>query len=96
MDTILLDGRTSYEINDKVDVFARGGVLGSDHFKEQQYSAGEGISVTVKDNVRIGVGYNETGFKDKDLDADKQNTDGFFVNLMWASDLLPLDAMDAF
>ncbi len=80
--TVLLDGRTRYEINDTVDVFVRGGVLGSDHFNEQQYSAGVGVNVTLKKNLRIGVGYNETGFKDKDLDADKQNEEGFFVNLM--------------
>jgi opacity protein-like surface antigen len=86
MDVVLLDGKTSYAIDDRVDLFVRAGVLGSEHFDEQHYSAGLGVNMTVKDNIRIGLGYNDSGFDDEDLDIDKQNADGFFVNLTLKAD----------
>jgi predicted porin len=85
-DTALFDGKASYALNDKVDVYARGGVIASDHFNEQQYSAGIGANMTIDRNLRVGVGYNNSGFNDKDLDPDKQNKDGFFVNLILKAD----------
>jgi outer membrane protein OmpA-like peptidoglycan-associated protein len=37
-------------------------------------------------NLQLGVAYNTKGFKDEDLDPDKQNKDGFFVNLTLKAD----------
>jgi opacity protein-like surface antigen len=81
-DAALLDGKTSYAINDKVDVYARAGVIASNHFNERHYSTGIGANVTVDKNLRVGIGYNNSGFNDQDLDPDQQNKNGFFVNLI--------------
>jgi uncharacterized repeat protein (TIGR01451 family) len=85
-DTVLFDGKASYALNDKVDVYAHGGVMASDHFNEQQYSAGIGANMTIDRNLRVGIGYNNSGFNDEELDPDKQNKDGFFVNLILKAD----------
>jgi len=81
IDTILLDGKILYELNDKMDVFIRAGLLASEHFNERQHSVGTGISVTLKENLRVSVGYNQSGFNDEDLDHNKLNKEGVFVNL---------------
>ena len=85
-DVLLMDAKASYGLNNRVDIFARAGVIGSEQFKQQQYSTGLGVNVNVDRNLQIGVAYNMTGFKDKDLDPDKQNKDGFFVNLTLKAD----------
>ena len=93
-DTVLLDAKASFGINDKVDVFARGGIVGSNTFDEQQYSAGIGVNVNIDKNMRVGVAYNTTGFKDKDLDPDKQNKAGIFVSLSLKADENMFDWLD--
>jgi uncharacterized repeat protein (TIGR01451 family) len=90
-DTLLIDAKASYAVNDSMDIYAHSGVIGSEHFKERQYSAGLGANMTLDRNLRLGVGYNKIGFNDKDLDADKQNKDGFFVNLILKADETLLD-----
>jgi hypothetical protein len=85
-DAVLLEGKTNYRVNDTFDLYARGGIIGSDHFNEQQYSAGLGANITVDRNLQIGLGYNKSGFNDEDLDPNQHNKAGFFINLILKAD----------
>jgi len=85
-DAVLMDAKARYGINNRVDIFARAGVIGSEQFKQQQYSTGLGVNVNLDRNLQLGIAYNTRGFKDKDLDPDKQNKEGFFVNLTLKAD----------
>ncbi len=85
-DTLLMDAKASYDINHNMDIFAHAGIIGSEQFGEQQYSAGVGANLNLYRNLRLGVAYNSKGFKDNDLDPDQQNKDGLFLNLTLKAD----------
>lgn len=82
----LLDGRITWDINRRFDVDVRGGVLGTDGFNEKNYSFGAGVNYLVKENLRLGIGYNLNGFNDDDLDPENYNDKGFYMGLQYKFD----------
>jgi hypothetical protein len=82
----LLDGRITWDINRRFDVDVRGGVLGTDGFNEKNYSLGAGVNYLVKENLRLGIGYNFNGFNDDDLDPENYNDKGFYMGLQYKFD----------
>ena len=47
---------------------------------------GLGASYLVMHNLRLGLGYNFLGFKDKDLDPQGYNLNGVYFDLMFKFD----------
>ncbi|MBU0653989.1 MAG: DUF11 domain-containing protein [Gammaproteobacteria bacterium] len=78
--TGLADASLNVALTSKVDTELRGGIMHSDG-GETRYSAGAGVNVNVAEDWRLGVGYNATGFEDKDLDPGKQNAEGPYLRL---------------
>jgi uncharacterized repeat protein (TIGR01451 family) len=84
--TTLADGRLIWDINKRFDADIHGGVLATDGLREQQYSTGLGINYLLKQNMRVGAGYNIKGFKDDDLDSEGYNKQGVYVGMQYKFD----------
>ena len=82
----LLGGRILYTINRRWDLDLRGGLLSSDLEEDVRYSAGIGANYLVDKNLRIGAGFNITGFDDEDLDEQKFHSEGFFFGVQYKFD----------
>ena len=85
-DAVVLDGRLTWDLTNRLDVDVHAGVLATDGMGEQQYSFGAGINYLVRKNLRVGVGYNLTGFEDEDLDPESYNDEGLYVGLKYKFD----------
>lgn len=77
--SVLVDATLNYNINDKLDAELHGGVIQAGG--NVQHAAGVGVNMQVAENWRIGVGYNATGFNDKDLDTNRKNAQGMYVRV---------------
>ncbi len=64
----LYRGRFSYDITDRIDIGAHGGVLWDHKNKNYSYAYGPEIGYTLFKNFWISLGYNVQGFHDKDFD----------------------------
>ena len=84
--TGLVDGRLIWDINKRFDIDLHGGVLTTNYFKERQYSAGVGLNYLVRENLRVGAGYNIKGFSDEDLDSEGYNKQGVYVGMQYKFD----------
>lgn len=84
--TSIFDTRLIYEIDRRWDVDFRGGILSTNGFDSRRYSVGLGASYLVMHNLRLGLGYNFLGFKDKDLDPQGYNLNGVYFDLMFKFD----------
>jgi opacity protein-like surface antigen len=84
--TTLADGRLIWDINKRFDADIHGGILATDGLRERQYSAGLGINYLVKQNMRVGAGYNIKGFEDDDLDSEGYNKQGVYVGMQYKFD----------
>jgi len=85
-EAVILDGRLTWDITNRFDVDIHAGALGTNNAKEVQYSLGAGINYLVKENLRLGVGYNVLGFKDADLDPENYNDEGLNIGLQYKFD----------
>ena len=85
-DAVILDGRVTWDITNRLDVDVHAGVLGTNGLQEKNYSVGAGVNYLVRKNLRVGVGYNVTGFKDDDLDPDNFNDQGVYVGMKYKFD----------
>lgn len=85
-EAVVLDGRLTWDITNRFDVDIHAGALGTNDAKEVQYSLGAGINYLVKENLRLGVGYNVLGFKDADLDPENYNDEGLNIGLQYKFD----------
>ena len=77
----LVGGRASYELTRRWDVGMNANTLVSGDGRQQQYAFGPEIGFLIRDNLRIGVGYNVVGFRDADLASDGYTNPGVFLNL---------------
>ena len=82
----LLGGRLLYTVNRRWDIDLRGGILSSDLEEDFRYSAGLGANYLVDKNLRLGAGFNFTGFDDEDLDDQKFHSEGFFFGVQYKFD----------
>jgi uncharacterized repeat protein (TIGR01451 family) len=77
----LLGGRASYDLTRRWDIGVNANTLVSGDGRQQQYAFGPEIGFLIRNNLRIGVGYNVVGFRDADLAADGYTNPGVFLNL---------------
>ena len=85
-DAVILDGRITWDITNRLDVDVHAGVLGTNSLKEKNYSIGAGVNYLVRENLRVGIGYNIIGFEDDDLDPDSFNDQGVYLGLKYKFD----------
>ncbi|MGB1309678.1 MAG: hypothetical protein ACPG47_00635 [Leucothrix sp.] len=85
-DAVILDGRLTWDLTNRLDVDVHAGVLGTNGLQEKNYSVGAGVNYLVRKNLRVGVGYNIKGFKDDDLDPDNFNDKGVYLGLKYKFD----------
>ncbi len=85
-EAVVLDGRLTWDITNRFDIDLRGGALATDGAGETLYSLGAGVNYLVKENLRLGVGYNVVGFKDEDLDPENYNDEGLYIGLQYKFD----------
>jgi opacity protein-like surface antigen len=79
-----IEGR--YDLTKVWDVGVRGSVLHSWSARQFIYSAGPSVGVNVVKNVWISIGYNVTGFADKDFSAADYTAQGPFVRFRFKFD----------
>ena len=85
-DALIANARVTWDLTNRWDVDVHAGVLGTDGLQEKNYSVGAGVNYLVRENLRVGVGYNVTGFKDEDLDPDNFNDKGIYLGLKYKFD----------
>lgn len=85
-DAVILDGRVTWDITNRLDLDVHAGVLGTNGLQEKNYSVGAGVNYLLRKNLQVGVGYNFTGFKDDDLDPDNFNDKGVYLGLKYKFD----------
>ncbi len=76
----LVGTRVTYDLTKRWDIGFNANTLFDAGFAHQQFAIGPEVGFIVKRNLRIAVGYNVTGFRDRDLD-DGYTNQGLFVNL---------------
>ena len=75
----LIGGRMAYDINKRFDVGFGAYTLANADFSQDQYAIGPQVGILFKKNIRVVLGYNVTGFHDRDLGEGYTNP-GFFVS----------------
>ena len=75
----LLAGRASFELSKRWDLGLNASVLASGDLKSVQYGFGPELGYVLKDNLRLGVGYNLFGFRDRDLGAEDYTSRGLYL-----------------
>lgn len=76
----LLSGRIMYSLNERWDAGMVQSVFFDRDFSSIHYGWGPEVGYTLKQNVRIGAGFNLFGFEDRDF-ADRNTATGFYLNL---------------
>ena len=84
--TAVMDGRVIWDITRRLDFDLHAGVLGTNSFDETRYSFGAGLSFLVMEGLRVGVGYNFTGFDEGDLDSEGYNRQGIYIHAEYKFD----------
>ncbi len=77
----LLGSRISYELTDKWDIGLTGSILFAQDFESVKFGLGPEIGYTVRQNLRIGLGYNFFGFEDRDLRGQDYTSHGLYMAL---------------
>ncbi len=77
----LLAGRAQYELNSRWDVALNVSTLFSERMAGAQFGVGPEIGVTLRRNLRLGIGYNFFGFRDRDLSEQSHTSHGVFIAL---------------
>jgi len=85
-DAYVADGRIIWDISRRFDLDLHGGALTTEGVSERRYSYGVGVNALVRRNLRMGVGYNFSGFRDDDLDPEGYNVEGLYIGLEYKFD----------
>lgn len=91
----IADGRIIWDINRRFDLDLHGGVLATEGGDELRYSYGLGLNALVRRNLRLGIGYNVSGFTDEDLDPQGYNAEGLYIGFEFKFDENDLDWLGA-
>ena len=75
----LIGGRMAYDLTKRFDIGFGAYTLANADFSQDQYAIGPQLGILFKKNIRIVLGYNVTGFHDRDLSEGYTNP-GFFVS----------------
>jgi len=76
-----LKGRVTYDITERWDVGLAGSNLFGGMFTSNQYALGLEVGHVLMANVWVSVGYNVTGYKDRDLSPENYENQGFYLRL---------------
>jgi len=79
IEIILLATNYSLDITKKIDLNLNGVIYGDENFNNNKYGLGAEIGVRVQDNLWISLGYNVTGFTDKDFDQYGYYRQGLYI-----------------
>lgn len=82
----LLGGRVVYDITEKWDIGALGSVLYSPQGSSKQWAAGLEAGYQLQTNLWASVGFNWTGFSDKDLNESDYTAKGIYARLRFKFD----------
>ena len=84
--TQLFGFRTLWQILPRWGLDFRAGSLMNDFDDSIRYSAGIGANYLIRKNLRLALGYNLRGFKDKDLDKERYYAQGVRLGIQWKFD----------
>ena len=84
--TYLLGAETRYDIAEKIDLGLHGSVVHNPGTDSTSYSFGPSIGVSPVDNVWISLGYNVTGYSDRDFQAAEYSQKGAYVKMRFKFD----------
>jgi hypothetical protein len=79
-------GRVVYDVTENWDVGLMASLLYSPQGAARQYAAGAEIGYLMRQNLWLSLGYNFTGFSDKDLTASDYTNSGLFIRLRFKFD----------
>lgn len=82
----LLGGRVVYDITEKWDIGALSSVLYSPQGSSKQWAAGLEAGYQLQTNLWASVGFNWTGFSDKDLNESDYTAKGIYARLRFKFD----------
>ncbi len=82
----LVAGRTVYDVTEKWDVGVLGSVLYSPQGAAKQYAVGLETGYQLQQNLWLSLGYNFTGFSDKDMTGSDYTNSGLFLRLRFKFD----------
>jgi hypothetical protein len=83
---LLAAGRTVYDITEDWDIGVLGSMLYSPQGRSKQYASGLEGGYLLKTNLWLSLGYNFTGFSDRDLTGDEYTRQGVFLRLRFKFD----------
>jgi uncharacterized repeat protein (TIGR01451 family) len=84
--TQMLGGRLIKDLDDQWDVGAAAFLLASNGIRSRSYALGLEAGYRVATNLWISVGYNVSGFKDKDLAGEEYTQRGAYLRLRYKFD----------
>jgi hypothetical protein len=82
----LLGGRVVYDITEKWDIGALGSVLYSPQGSSKQWAAGLEAGYQLQTNLWASLGFNWTGFSDRDLSGSDYTAQGVYARLRFKFD----------
>jgi uncharacterized repeat protein (TIGR01451 family) len=77
----LVVGHITRDLTKRLDVGVNASAIVSGDGRSVQYGIGPEIGFTLANNLRVGLGYNLTGFRDEDLTQEQYTTRGFYLAL---------------
>lgn len=82
----LLGGRAIYDVTERFDVGLLASMLFSSEGKSRQGAFGLELGAVVQTNLRVSLGFNFTGFRDRDLAGSEYTAQGIFLRLRYKFD----------
>ncbi len=83
---LLASGRVTYDVTDKWDVGAMLATLYSPKYKTNQWAFGLEAGYQLQRNLWVSVGYNVSGFSDRDLTASEYTSRGLYLRMRFKFD----------
>jgi hypothetical protein len=77
--THLVSGRIGHDVSKRIDLGLLGSTMWSPADGGRQSALGAEVGYLVHDNMWVSVGYNFTGFSDRDLTSSNETSRGVFV-----------------
>ncbi|HET6527294.1 MAG TPA: OmpA family protein [Balneolaceae bacterium] len=84
--TMLLSARSMYDITDKLDGAINASLMSNAGFESKDYGLGAEIGYILTRNLRLALGYNLFGFKDRDLAASNYTRQGVYLGFSYKFD----------
>lgn len=84
--TLLLSARTMYDITRRLDAGLNASLMSDAGFDAKDYGIGAEVGYIVQKNLRLAIGFNATGFEDRDLVASNYSRKGVYVGFSYKFD----------